>query len=72
MSAKEGSDSISTKNPTHVEAKGEREITVTMNGKELAKQRAPRTIATLAKTLLERGDPRALYPAEIAITIPSP
>lgn len=50
----------------------EREITVTMNGKELAKQRAPRTIATLAKTLLERGDPRGLYSAEIAITIPSP
>ena len=43
-----------------------------MAGKEL--YRAPaaqRTLATIARTLAERGDPRSIYSAEISIDLPT-
>ena len=44
-------------------------VTVTANGAEVFAGTAPRTIATLAATLAERGDPRLVFSAEIPIEL---
>jgi predicted esterase len=43
------------------------DVTVKAEGKELLKVRAERTIATLEKTLAERGDPSSVFSAEIVV-----
>ncbi|MFO0827348.1 MAG: hypothetical protein U0572_04290 [Phycisphaerales bacterium] len=47
----------------------DKEIVVTRDGRELFRGQASRTIATMAKTLAERGDPRGIYAAEIRVPI---
>lgn len=51
----------------------DREVLVLAAGKEGAQElfraRAPRTIAVLAQTLAERGDPSALFSAEVTVRI---
>jgi hypothetical protein len=42
-------------------------VTVVSGGKTLYEGKPARTAATLAKTLAERGDPAAVYPAEIEV-----
>ena len=39
---------------------------------ELFRGRVPRTIATLSKTLAERGDPKGLFSGEVVLTPASP
>lgn len=47
-------------------------ISITMAGKELYRaSAAQRTIATIARTLAERGDPRSIYSAEITVDLPA-
>jgi hypothetical protein len=43
-------------------------VTVTTNGTERWSGTVSRTIAVLAKTLEERGDPRLVFAAEVAVT----
>lgn len=43
-------------------------VVVTANGRERWNASVPRTIAVIAKTLEERGDPRMVFAAEVAIT----
>lgn len=47
-------------------------VTVQMNGRELYKGLANRTLATIQKTLAERGDPRSVFPAEIGVSLLAP
>ena len=42
-------------------------VTVRAGEKELFAGRVPRTIATLARTLAERGDPELMFSAEILV-----
>jgi hypothetical protein len=44
-------------------------VTIVSGGQKLYDDKPPRTIATLAKTLAERGDPAAVYPAEIEVRL---
>jgi hypothetical protein len=44
-------------------------IALVFGGRELFKGSAPRRIATLSKTLGERGDPAAIFGAEIEVQI---
>jgi len=44
-------------------------VTVTANGTEAFAGTVPRTIATLAATLAERGDPRLVFSAEIPVEL---
>jgi len=46
-------------------------IVVTADGKKLHNARPKRTIATLATTLAERGDPKSVFSAEISVTFPA-
>jgi predicted esterase len=46
-------------------------ITITRGGQTLFEGRLARTIATLAKTLSERGDPRGMFSAEVRVEVPS-
>ena len=43
----------------------EKPVQISLNGLELAPQKAERTVAILAKTLAERGDPQAVFQAEL-------
>lgn len=45
-------------------------VTITHQGKELFQGIPHRTIATMANTLMDRGDPKLLFDAEISIQIP--
>ena len=47
----------------------DKEIVVTSKGKTLFKGHAKRTIAILAKTLAERGDPQDVYSSEIKVEL---
>ncbi|HMA96035.1 MAG TPA: hypothetical protein VKP30_25285 [Polyangiaceae bacterium] len=48
----------------------DRPITVMANGQEQSSSSVKRTIATLSKTLQERGDPRSIYCAELEVQVP--
>ncbi len=48
------------------------EVVVVQGEKELFRGRAPRTIESLAKTLLERGDPKGLFSSEVVVTPAAP
>jgi hypothetical protein len=45
-------------------------VKVTLAGKELYAGTAPRTIATLVRTLAGRGDPKLMFDTEIAVDLP--
>jgi hypothetical protein len=45
-------------------------LTISAGGKKLFEGRVKRTIATLAKTLSERGDPQAVFCAEQTVELP--
>jgi poly(3-hydroxybutyrate) depolymerase len=47
-------------------------ITIVSSDQTLFTGRVKRTIAVLAKTLAERGDPDLLFTSEVALTLPSP
>ncbi len=47
----------------------DREVTVRSGGRELFKGRIERTIAMLARTLAERGDPAAIFSGEISVSM---
>ena len=47
-------------------------ISITSGGSTVYQAKLPRTIGTLAKTLAERGDPKAVYSAEVLVAIPNP
>lgn len=46
-------------------------VRVTAGGKELFAGRVKRTVGTLARTLSGRGDPRLMFPAEVAVDLPA-
>jgi hypothetical protein len=46
----------------------EQSLSITANGSERFNGKATRTIAMLAKTMEERGDPRLIFSAEVAVT----
>ncbi|MDZ4829007.1 MAG: alpha/beta hydrolase [Phycisphaerae bacterium] len=46
----------------------DRDVVVLQGVQERFHGRVPRTIATLARTLTERGDPRGVFSAEVAVT----
>ncbi|MCP4571527.1 MAG: polyhydroxyalkanoate depolymerase [bacterium] len=48
----------------------DREVTVRWRDEVLFRGLVPRTEGALAKTLAERGDPRAMFCAEVAVTVP--
>jgi len=48
----------------------DREVITRADNKELVSKRAPRTIATIARTLTERGDTGLTFSAEITVTLP--
>jgi hypothetical protein len=48
------------------------EVVVVQGETELFRGRAPRTIESLAKTLLERGDPKGLFSSEVVVTPAAP
>jgi len=50
----------------------DKEIRVTSNGKELFSGPVKRSIATLAQTLAERGDPQSIFSVEICIKSETP
>ena len=43
------------------------EVVVMRDGRAVHRARVPRTIATMARTLAERGDPAAIYSAEVIV-----
>jgi hypothetical protein len=45
-------------------------ISISSGGATVYQDKAPRTIRTLAKTLAERGDPKAVFSAEVTVAIP--
>ena len=45
------------------------EVTIAMGDRVLFQGRAPRTIANLAKTLNDRGDPLAMFSAQIDVQL---
>jgi poly(3-hydroxybutyrate) depolymerase len=47
----------------------DREVVIRVDSKELVSRRAPRTIATLARTLSERGDTNLAFSAETTVTL---
>jgi len=47
----------------------DQEIVVVMGENELFRGIVPRTVATLAKTLEERGDPTGMFPAEVTCSL---
>ncbi|HWN95472.1 MAG TPA: polyhydroxyalkanoate depolymerase, partial [Methylomirabilota bacterium] len=47
----------------------DREVVIRVNDRELWAERAPRTIATLARTLAERGDTNLTFSAEVTVTL---
>jgi len=46
-------------------------IVIRVAGEELFRGLVPRTIRTIARTLEERGDPRAIFRAEVTVELPS-
>ena len=46
-------------------------VVITSAGKPVVTARVRRTIATLARTLAERGDPRSMYDGELAVELPA-
>ncbi|MFM7250446.1 MAG: sugar-binding protein [Planctomycetaceae bacterium] len=46
-------------------------VVITSAGRPVVTARARRTIGTLARTLAERGDPRSMYDAEVAVELPA-
>lgn len=46
-------------------------VTVTWDGKELYRGTPSRTIGTMLKTLVGRGDPKLVFDAEVSVAIPS-
>lgn len=46
-------------------------VTVRAEGKNLFRHKVPRTIATMARTLAERGDTNLVFSAETVVTLPS-
>jgi hypothetical protein len=49
----------------------DRPVRVTRDGKTLFEGVVPRTVATLAKTLAGRGDPRLVFDAEVEVQLTS-
>jgi hypothetical protein len=49
----------------------DRPVTVTHDGKELFSGTANRTIGTLVKTLVGRGDPKLMFDAEVSVELPA-
>jgi len=47
-------------------------VTVSFESKQLVRIKPERTLAVLAKSLAERGDPKNLFSAEIGVTLPIP
>ena len=47
-------------------------VTVTAGGKQAFQGLVPRTIATIAQTLSERGDPAGTFCGEVEITLTAP
>jgi hypothetical protein len=45
-------------------------VTVAAQGKPLYEGSVPRTIAVLAKTLDERGDPKSIFSGEVKVDLP--
>ena len=46
----------------------DRDVTITANGRERWNATVPRTVAVIAKSLEERGDPRMVFTAEAPVT----
>lgn len=46
-------------------------VTMTLDGKELYRGTPSRTIGTMLKTLVGRGDPKLVFDAEVSVAIPS-
>jgi hypothetical protein len=44
-------------------------VTITFNGKTLYAGVPPRTIKTMLSTLLERGDPKLMFDAEVVVDL---
>jgi hypothetical protein len=47
----------------------DRPLTVTVNGRQLPPQQPQRTLATLLRTLVERGDPQLAFAAELVVPL---
>ena len=45
-------------------------VDITCGGKSLFQQNVTRTIGVLAKTLAERGEPQAMFTAEVTVALP--
>jgi hypothetical protein len=50
----------------------DKEIVVKQAGEKLFSGVAPRTVAVMVKTLINRGDPGLMFDAEVEVTLPSP
>jgi len=48
----------------------EQPVSIASGSSSIYEARTPRTIETLAKTIAERGDPKAVYSAEIKVELP--
>lgn len=48
----------------------DRPVTIVFNGRQVYRGQLQRTIATLARTLAERGDPASLFPSEATVAAP--
>ena len=44
-------------------------VTISMDGKQLFSGKLERNIKTLAATMLDRGDPKAVYSAEVEVAL---
>jgi hypothetical protein len=50
----------------------DRPVTVILNGKPRPPVKVQRSLATMALTMAERGDPRLCFPAEISVDLTAP
>jgi hypothetical protein len=50
----------------------DRPITFVINGKPRPPVKVQRSLATMALTMAERGDPRLCFPAEISVDLAAP
>jgi hypothetical protein len=49
----------------------DRPVRIVYQGKTLFEGRVPRTIATLMRTLENRGDPQLMFDAEVEVKLPT-
>ena len=47
----------------------EQDVTITSKGKVLFSGHVKRSIATVAKTIAERGDPKSIFSGEVVVTL---